>query len=307
LNTTHNTHTSSSTSAFSRTATATPTSASSYPHPRPPTPGSTYTSFGRAKSSSSAAHRGNGNGNGFGPGQGHGHGYSKSQHSHSGSIFHLSDAGSDLGHGHSHGHSHGGHGYAFGHAYGGYGAAPSPPPVPRVPSAYGPGGMGGFMHREDTLGQGGGDYEDDKVVMDPKTPSDFALHAVFIRFATAAEEKIEAFLRVPLDQDPLLTTHIGPGLDPSFDSTLHSLGIIAQKHAKKVIDSIMRWRRSQIENVTSDILQSHLSGTSASPTRGQGQGHHASASRDAVTPHPTPSIPSFTPSSFTPSSASSSQ
>lgn len=92
------------------------------------------------------------------------HGPTKSQHSHSGSIFHASDAGSD------------------------HGNAPSPPPVPRVPSTY------GKMYQEET----GPDIEDDRVVMDLKTPSDYALHAVFIRFAGLAEEKIDNFLRQPL-------------------------------------------------------------------------------------------------------------
>jgi len=32
----------------------------------------------------------------------------------------------------------------------------------------------------------------------PKMPSDYTLHAVFIRFATLAEAKIDAFLREPL-------------------------------------------------------------------------------------------------------------
>lgn len=97
-----------------------------------------------------------------------GHGYSKSQHSHSGSIFHVSDGGSDYG-----------HNYIL-----------SPPPVPRVPTAF------SNFNRDDTPPLT--DLEEDKVVMDPKTPSDYALHAVFIRFATSAEEKIDFFLRLPL-------------------------------------------------------------------------------------------------------------
>jgi len=91
------------------------------------------------------------------------HGYSKS----SGSVLQTSD-GSDYG-------------QSF---------VASPPPVPRVPTAF------GHMHQNDvnaTL-----DVDDDKIVMDPKTPADFALHAVFIRFAQSAEEKIETFLRQPL-------------------------------------------------------------------------------------------------------------
>lgn len=97
-----------------------------------------------------------------------GHGYSKSQQSHTGSIFHASDGGSD-----------------YGHSF-----ALSPPPVPRVPTAF-----SNFYH-DDTPPLT--DFEEDKVVMDPKTPSDYALHAVFIRFATSAEEKIDFFLRLHL-------------------------------------------------------------------------------------------------------------
>jgi len=92
--------------------------------------------------------------------------------------------------------------------------------------------------------------DEDKIIIDPKTPSDFALHAVFMRFASTAESKIDLFLRQPLDSDPLLPDLIGN--DPKFDDVLRSLGQIAQKHTKPVLDSIMRWRRSQVENVGSE-------------------------------------------------------
>lgn len=94
------------------------------------------------------------------------HGYVKSHHSQSGSLFHASDGGSDHGH------------YPF---------SSSPPPVPRVPNAF-----GGPHSSEPTPIA---DFDDDKIVMDPKTPSDYALHAVFIRFATSSESKIDMFLR----------------------------------------------------------------------------------------------------------------
>lgn len=50
---------------------------------------------------------------------------------------------------------------------------------------------------------------------------------------------------------------MGPGVDSKFDETLHSLGIISQKNAKKVIDSIMRWRRSQLESIGTDLISVH--------------------------------------------------
>jgi hypothetical protein len=56
---------------------------------------------------------------------------------------------------------------------------------------------------------------------------------------------------------------MGSGIDAKFDETLHSLGKIAQKHAKPVVDSVMRWRRSQNENVGSDVIRLH---TVQSPT-----------------------------------------
>lgn len=124
--------------------------AASPPYHRPPTPGSSDPRFGRPTPSKSKSHTN-----------------VKSHHSQSGSIFHASDGGSDLGHG--------------------YPYSSSPPPVPRVPNAF------GQVVRSDTPPTS--DFEEDKIVMDPKTPSDYALHAVFMRFATGAEEKIDSFLR----------------------------------------------------------------------------------------------------------------
>lgn len=96
------------------------------------------------------------------------HGRAKSHHSQTGSFYHASD-GSDPGN-------------------------PlfpiSPPPVPRVPRGL------NQLYLNDTPSNS--DFEEDKIVIDLKTPSDFALHAVFIRFAEFAEKKIDAFLRLPL-------------------------------------------------------------------------------------------------------------
>ena len=96
-----------------------------------------------------------------------GHQPAKSQHSQSGSIFHSSDAGSDFG---------GGTPYL---------PSFSPPPVPRVPSGY------GAPAQRDQI-----DFED-KIVVEARTPSDFALHAIFIRFAARAEILVNIFVTQP--------------------------------------------------------------------------------------------------------------
>jgi hypothetical protein len=51
---------------------------------------------------------------------------------------------------------------------------------------------------------------------------------------------------------------MGPGVDTQFDEFLNSLGKIAQKHSKQVVDSIMRWRRTQNEIVVGDIVRYHI-------------------------------------------------
>lgn len=60
------------------------------------------------------------------------------------------------------------------------------------------------------------DPEEDKVEVDPRTPAEYALHAVFMRFATAAEHKIGKFLK-----QPLVSLNFGH-LEPPFIFTLGS-------------------------------------------------------------------------------------
>ncbi|KIK28230.1 hypothetical protein PISMIDRAFT_673910 [Pisolithus microcarpus 441] len=152
-----------------------------------------------------------------------GHSKARSHHSQSGSIFHNSDNGSD--HGHSSGYHPPNHAFAFGHP------PASPPPVPRVPDGLlAASGDSPAMSDDDlSVGFSGG-----------RSPSDYALHAVFIRFATLAEAKIDAFLH---NTDPTLEDYFAPSVDPQFDDLLRSLAKIAQRHAKNVVDAIMRWRR----------------------------------------------------------------
>ena len=99
-----------------------------------------------------------------------GHVSGRSGHSFSSSVFHSSDPGSDHGHG--------------------FNAPSSPPPLPPMPNLF-----TGFPRSESPMLV---EPEEDKVEVDPRTPAEYALHAVFIRFATAAENKMGRFLKQPL-------------------------------------------------------------------------------------------------------------
>lgn len=192
-------------------------------HPRPPTPGSSTAEHRHARAMSKSR----------------GHASARSQHSHSGSVFHNSDAGSDFSFGLSHSIQR----------------QSTPPPVPRVPNEY-----GGSALRNDASPSS--DIEE-RVEIDPRTPSDFALHAVFMRFAACAEDKINRFLTEPLEREPSLNDFMGPRVDTDFDDLLRSLGRIAVKSTKPVVDSIMRWRKSQVEKVSGDIIRDHSSTSSS--------------------------------------------
>lgn len=165
-----------------------------------------------------------------------GHASARSQHSYTGSIFHSSDTGSDVGHG----------------------GSSSPPPLPPMPDVF---------SSQPSRGETPPLEFDDNIVIEPRTPAEYALHAIFMRFVASAESKIDAFLKEPLDHDPALEDFMGPGTDSKFDELLNSLGKVAHKNAKPVIDSIMRWRRSQNGDMSSDVMRTHLS---QSPSAGRG-------------------------------------
>jgi hypothetical protein len=86
------------------------------------------------------------------------------------------------------------------------------------------------------------------------------------------------------ESEPRLDDSLGPGQDPKFDDLLTSLGKIAQKHLKPVVDSVMRWRKSQNDGVPTDIIREHVA-RAAQVTRSGGHQRQASNVRpQAVDP-----------------------
>jgi hypothetical protein len=69
---------------------------------------------------------------------------------------------------------------------------------------------------------------------------------------------MERFLKQPIEREPPLPEYMGPGVDIKFDELLNSLGRIGQRHAKPVLESIMRWRRIQNDGVGSEFSRGHV-------------------------------------------------
>lgn len=74
------------------------------------------------------------------------------------------------------------------------------PPVPKVPPGAGVNAFASPFISTPPNGERTEtpDLSEDAVDPNPKTPSDYALHAVFMRFASAAEAKVDRFLRIRL-------------------------------------------------------------------------------------------------------------
>ncbi|KZT36733.1 hypothetical protein SISSUDRAFT_926525 [Sistotremastrum suecicum HHB10207 ss-3] len=159
--------------------------------------------------------------------------------SRSGSVVNYSDTGSEVGHPNNR---------FF-----------TPPPVPKVPTGIG------------RLRSSSQQTQDEKSV-EPKTPAEFALHAVFMRFVTAAELKIESFVKQSQDKEPYLPDFLGPGVDANFDELLDSFPRIAQNHSQALVTSIMRWPKTINTTFTAEPLGEVTGTPGRSLTRSQDTG-----------------------------------
>ena len=54
-------------------------------------------------------------------------------------------------------------------------------------------------------------------------------------------------MAVPIDVDPDIPAHFGPGADPAFDKVLNSLGHIGSHKPTPVINTIMYWRAHKVK------------------------------------------------------------
>lgn len=85
------------------------------------------------------------------------------------------------------------------------------------------------------------------LATDLKTPAEYTLHIIFTQFVRHAERKLKLCLDYPLLEEPPVIDLLAEGLDPQFDKIVSSLGYIARRKPKPVIDSVMFWRKSKSE------------------------------------------------------------
>ncbi|EGW31287.1 transcriptional activator leucine zipper [Spathaspora passalidarum NRRL Y-27907] len=89
-----------------------------------------------------------------------------------------------------------------------------------------------------------------ELATDAKTPAEYTLHIVFTQFVRHAERKLNLCLEYPIMEEPPILDLIAEGVDPQFDKIVASLGYIARRKPKPVIDSVMFWRKSKNEVAT---------------------------------------------------------
>ncbi|OBA19876.1 transcriptional activator leucine zipper [Metschnikowia bicuspidata var. bicuspidata NRRL YB-4993] len=80
-----------------------------------------------------------------------------------------------------------------------------------------------------------------------KSPAEYTLHIIFTQFVRHAERKLNLCLEGPLLNEPPIIELLAEGVDLQFDEIIFSLGYIAKKKPKQVIDSVMFWRKSKSE------------------------------------------------------------
>lgn len=80
------------------------------------------------------------------------------------------------------------------------------------------------------------------VEEEEKPTTEYALHILFTRFVRFTERKLALLQSIPEDS---FESILGEGADPEFDMILESLGHVARRRPKPVIDSIMYWRKTK--------------------------------------------------------------
>jgi hypothetical protein len=73
------------------------------------------------------------------------------------------------------------------------------------------------------------------------------LHILFTNFVRIVEDMFTKIMAIPIDVEPDIPAHFGPGVDPAFDKVLNSLGHIGSHKPTPVINTLMYWRAHKVK------------------------------------------------------------
>ncbi|KAK0561663.1 Cell morphogenesis protein PAG1 [Tilletia horrida] len=114
---------------------------------------------------------------------------------------------------------------------------------------------------------------------DPQTPSEYALNVLMSRFISLANERLANTMNKSVDAEPLIAAYLSSRVDGVLEKLIASLGQIARKHARAVVESLIRWRTNTLDAEEMAMLgrrRDDMAGFSF-PTQGSGNGPRASS------------------------------
>ncbi|KAE8265998.1 hypothetical protein A4X09_0g6349 [Tilletia walkeri] len=82
---------------------------------------------------------------------------------------------------------------------------------------------------------------------DPQTPSEYALNVLMTKFIGLANEQLALSMNKSADAEPLIAAYLRSRVEVIFEKLITSLGQIARRQAKAVVDSLIRWRNSTLD------------------------------------------------------------
>lgn len=88
-----------------------------------------------------------------------------------------------------------------------------------------------------------------------KQTAEYALHILFTRFVRFTEKKLASLQTLSEDSIEAL---LGEGVDTEFDLILESLGHVARRKPKPVIDSIMYWRKTKRDQPSASLASLYV-------------------------------------------------
>ena len=84
------------------------------------------------------------------------------------------------------------------------------------------------------------------------------MHHVYDRFVEIAHLKLKKYVYQNLDKDDDLSKPFKKGADPEFDNALRCLCVVSKHDLKRMVDSVMYWRKTKIDELNLLNIPDHM-------------------------------------------------